>query len=221
MSNTWNKITQPDAANGWNLIPDIQLALKTARVIIPVTGTVERGDGTSTGLFLTYGAALPIPTTVYRTDINAFETWDGTNWNPMPGSVIAGTYDTTNRTGVSTTETLMTLLSSVSLIAGHTYRMHCKFNHASTSSGTNMALSFNFKKSVTSDNTAAGTNIGSGTCWTAPAAASGKDDECTMYYRATVTETVNFKFTAYRVVGSDTFSSGSRDLDLIDEGTRA
>lgn len=216
----WNKMLQLNASDGWNLVSDSQAVSKSARVAIPVAGTTERGDGSTTGLAIIYGATLPVPTLVFRTDINAYETWDGTNWNPEVGSVIASTDDGTTKSGITTTDTLLTLIGSVTLIAGHTYNLHCKFNHASTSSGTNMAMAFAFKKSVTSDNTAAGTGIGSFTLWTAPLAASGKDDAVEALYKATVTETINYKCTVYRVVGSDSIVSTTRQLSITDLGTR-
>jgi hypothetical protein len=73
---TWNKITTAVGSDGWNPVLHMKGLADTADVVIPVASAVER-DGLAA---LAPGGVLPIPTYVFRTDINSYQTWNGVGW---------------------------------------------------------------------------------------------------------------------------------------------
>lgn len=73
---TWNKITTAVGSDGWNPVLHMKGLADTADVVIPVASTVER-DGLAA---LAPGGVLPVPTFVFRTDLNAYQTWNGASW---------------------------------------------------------------------------------------------------------------------------------------------
>jgi hypothetical protein len=73
---TWNDITTAIGSDGWNVVAHMKGLADTADVVVSVASQAER-DGLAA---LAPGGVLPIPTTVYRTDLGRTETWDGVEW---------------------------------------------------------------------------------------------------------------------------------------------
>jgi len=86
----WNKIKTPVNSDAWNLAADLASMADSTGATIPVASQAER-DGL---VSLAPGGVLPIPTTVFRSDLGYTETWDGTAWIPNGASANIVTFGT-------------------------------------------------------------------------------------------------------------------------------
>lgn len=70
-----NKMKTIVNADGYNLSSDLATMADSANVTIPVANQTERD-----GLAALMGTLL-VPTVVYRADLNAYESWNGSTWD--------------------------------------------------------------------------------------------------------------------------------------------
>lgn len=84
-----NKMKTIVNSDGYNLAPDLATLVDSANVIIPVANQAERD-----GLAALMGTLL-VPTMVYRADLNAYESWNGSTWDRVvTATAAAGVTDT-------------------------------------------------------------------------------------------------------------------------------
>lgn len=86
---TWNKATTGAGTDPWQLVADMKKALETAGLVFSVANLTEQNGLAA----LAPGGVLPVPTLVFRTDLGAYMSWNGTVWK------VLGTY--TNVPGVA------------------------------------------------------------------------------------------------------------------------
>lgn len=107
----------------------------------------------------------------------------------------------------------------VSLVAGRWYRVMYKYN--TLAAVNNQAIAVELRKSVSTDNSEAGTAIDdTATDYTAPVAGQGKTSFYEFVFQASVTETVNLKMCAVRATGTTTFEMSGRKLTVMDAGAQ-
>lgn len=76
---TWNKGLAPAGTDGWRLTPDVQAAMESLNVVVPVATQTER-DALTPPLGKYVGMA------VTRADLNGrIEVWDGAIWRAVGG----------------------------------------------------------------------------------------------------------------------------------------
>jgi hypothetical protein len=63
-------------SDAYNLASDLAVQADSANVFIPVANQTERD-----GLAALMGGTLLVPTMVYRADLNAYESWNGSTWD--------------------------------------------------------------------------------------------------------------------------------------------
>lgn len=71
-----NKMKTIVNSDAYNLAADLATMVDSANVNIEVSGQTERD-----GLAALMGGTLPVPTMVYRADLNAYESWNGASWD--------------------------------------------------------------------------------------------------------------------------------------------
>lgn len=86
---TWNKATVPAGTDPWNAVPDVKKALDTSGLVFSVANTAERNGLAA----LAPAGVLPIPTLVWRADVQAYESWDGTAWTRGANIALGATFN--------------------------------------------------------------------------------------------------------------------------------
>ena len=76
MQTLYNGVQVPTNGDPYNLMDDLAAAFESANVIIQISSQTQR-DGLAA---LAPGGVLPVPTFIYRTDLNRRETWNGVEW---------------------------------------------------------------------------------------------------------------------------------------------
>lgn len=76
MQTLFNGVKVPTNGDPYNLLDDLAAAFETANVIIQISSETQR-DGLPA---LAPDGVLPVPTFIYRTDLNRRETWNGVEW---------------------------------------------------------------------------------------------------------------------------------------------
>lgn len=73
---TWNKATAPAGTEAWGYAAQVKRALETAGLVFSVANLTERNGLAA----LVPAGVLPVPTLIWRADLLAYQTWDGTTW---------------------------------------------------------------------------------------------------------------------------------------------
>lgn len=82
---TWNKAEAPAGTEPWGYVTQVKRALDTAGLVFDVASLTERNGLAA----LAPGGVLPVPTMIFRTDLQRYESWNGTRW-AQPGLTELG-----------------------------------------------------------------------------------------------------------------------------------